>query len=192
LWSIAAIAASAGAPDLGQTGLGQTVKVCIEPGASAPSLLTVGQALSSKILATAGIRAEWRIERSGCAASNDDTIQVRFSDEPAKEPGDGVLASARPYATPGSGAQVEVYYQRIFRTVEPRLQPILLGHVLAHEIAHIIEGVNRHSESGIMKAHWDAGDYAEMSWRPLQFASADLNLIRLGLRLRASVVASGR
>jgi hypothetical protein len=28
-------------------------------------------------------------------------------------------------------------------------------YVLAHEIAHIIEGSDRHSDSGVMKAEWD-------------------------------------
>jgi len=45
----------------------------------------------------------------------------------------------------------------------------LLGHVMAHEIGHLLQGTTQHSESGIMKARWTGQDFTEKAWRPLGF-----------------------
>jgi hypothetical protein len=58
--------------------------------------------------------------------------------------------------------------------------PVLLGHVLAHEITHILQGVARHSAEGVMKAHWTEDDFAEMSFKPLRFTEEDITLIHYG------------
>ena len=57
----------------------------------------------------------------------------------------------------------------------------LLAHVLVHEITHILQGITRHSETGIMKAHWTPEDYEEMQLRPLSFTRKDIELIQIGL-----------
>ena len=62
---------------------------------------------------------------------------------------------------------------------------ILLAHVLVHEIAHILEGVNTHSESGIMKALWSDEDLFEMMKKPLTFTASDIRIIRFGLEVRS-------
>jgi hypothetical protein len=38
----------------------------------------------------------------------------------------------------------------------------------------------------LMKAHWDAHDFAQMAYKPLRFAPEDIELIQLGLRRPAS------
>jgi hypothetical protein len=55
---------------------------------------------------------------------------------------------------------------------------------MAHELAHVLEGISRHSDSGIMKASWDLRDYEQMTARPLSFGDADAALIRAGLARR--------
>jgi len=37
---------------------------------------------------------------------------------------------------------------------------------------------------GIMKAHWDAGDYWRMRLHPLPFAAEDVELIHMGIANR--------
>ena len=54
----------------------------------------------------------------------------------------------------------------------------VLAHVLAHEITHVLEGVARHSDTGIMKAVWSPADYRQMKFHPLPFAPEDVDLIR--------------
>jgi hypothetical protein len=47
-------------------------------------------------------------------------------------------------------------------TVTPNnMVPIILGHVLVHEITYILQGICRHSESRIMKARWELRDFAD-------------------------------
>jgi hypothetical protein len=50
--------------------------------------------------------------------------------------------------------------------------------VLVHEITHILQGVDRHSESGIMKAQWTIDDYRAMASKPLSFTPLDVKLIQ--------------
>ena len=63
--------------------------------------------------------------------------------------------------------------------------PHLLAYVLVHEIAHILQGVARHSETGIMKARWTAEDYQQMWLARFTFEPRDIWLIQRGLRSRA-------
>jgi hypothetical protein len=48
----------------------------------------------------------------------------------------------------------------------------------------MIQGIDRHSDSGVMKSCWTASDYAEMRSTPLPFTPQDIRLIRLGLATR--------
>jgi hypothetical protein len=66
----------------------------------------------------------------------------------------------------------------------------ILDRELVHEIAHILEGVVRLSENGIMKAHFNGEDHARMAWKPLQFAPEDVALIEVGLARRARKLAT--
>ena len=60
-----------------------------------------------------------------------------------------------------------------------------LAHVLVHEITHILQASDRHSDSGVMKARWIAQDYEAMARKPLRFTSEDLDLIHRGAAARA-------
>src|SRR5712692_6729361 len=40
-----------------------------------------------------------------------------------------------------------------------------LGHVLAHEITHMLQYTALHSDSGVMKAHWDGPELSQMKKR---------------------------
>ena len=40
---------------------------------------------------------------------------------------------------------------------------MLLAHVLVHEITHVLEGVDRHTGQGVMKARWTEDDLALMA-----------------------------
>src|SRR5215475_12848514 len=79
---------------------------------------------------------------------------------------------------------IEVLYDRIAAAVERIVLPKLVGHVLAHEIAHVLEGVGRHSGTGILKAHWDEHDFHDIAWKPLSFATEDVEWILRGVKKR--------
>jgi hypothetical protein len=57
----------------------------------------------------------------------------------------------------------------------------LLGHVVAHEIAHLLLGTNSHSDSGIMRPHWNERDLANASKGELLFTQAQSQTMRARL-----------
>jgi hypothetical protein len=86
----------------------------------------------------------------------------------------------------GDGTAITVMSDRLlFLTAQrPKLRTVLLAHVLAHEIAHILQITNAHSETGVMKQHWTGEDYDKMEKRPLEFTRTDVELIQEGFRAR--------
>jgi hypothetical protein len=43
-----------------------------------------------------------------------------------------------------------VFYDRLQERGQPNRLPAILAHVMVHEITHILQGVQRHSKSGVM------------------------------------------
>ncbi len=156
---------------------GPVVTVCMDQFAS-NTISYLAQGEASKIFSEVGVNIAWR---SGRACQADDAIHIHLSDRTPPTLKPGALAYARPY----QGTYIEVFYDRVTETVCAVTLPHLLAHVLVHEITHILQGVARHSETGIMKAHWSADEYREMGSHHLPFAPEDVELIRLGLRNRA-------
>jgi hypothetical protein len=64
----------------------------------------------------------------------------------------------------GVGFYGYAFYDRIQRMAEERrLAHALLGHVLAHEIGHLLLRSNSHSVSGIMSARWTGEELRRLS-----------------------------
>jgi hypothetical protein len=99
------------------------------------------------MFAAIDVNIRWRHTLVGCRA---DGIQFTFSDRTPETFRPGALA----YALPDEGTYIRVFYDRNLQAHETR-QTNIMAHVLVHEITHILQGVSRHSESGIMKARWD-------------------------------------
>jgi hypothetical protein len=132
------------------------------------------KAVSSGIFAGIGVKVLWHTP-SNCPA---EAIFITFSNNtPAS-----LLPGALAYAMPYEGTHIVVFYDRVKNN--PGTVSVLLGHVIAHEVTHILQGVMRHSESGVMKAQWTGVDYQEMTWKPLQFTAEDVLLIHRGLKAR--------
>jgi len=126
------------------------------------------------------VRVAWASGKPKPAASGL-TVKVKLEvDTPANfQP--GTLAIAYPFA--GMERCVVVFFDRV-RDLAAQLQiqeNVLLSHVLVHEITHMIQRIDRHSDDGIMKEHWTPRDFLAMSQRPLAFAPDDVYFIRRGL-----------
>jgi hypothetical protein len=134
--------------------------------------------LANKMFATIGIRLDW------CSGEPPRTSSTRpiGIELTAHTPAD-LSPRAFAYALPYEGVHIRVFYDRVERAV-PGSAAVTLAHVLAHEIAHILEGIYRHSDSGVMKAAWTEPDYLQMRVAALPFAPEDVKLIRLGLAAR--------
>jgi hypothetical protein len=133
---------------------------------------------ASEMFAEIPVRIDWSSGRS-CQASG--VIHIHLKDRTPE----GLQPGALAYALPYEGTYIELFYDRIKSTVGPSTLPHLLAHVLVHEITHILQGVARHSETGVMKAHWTPTDYLEMEIHPLHFAPEDVQLIQASLKQRA-------
>jgi hypothetical protein len=157
----------------------RVVTACLNPGTNA-SMMYRGQATAAQILKNAGIRLDWHREERACAQGQGIVVTVSFDTPPNQNVG------ALAYALPFDGRRVVLFYDRVLRAVSLPLAPRLLGHVLAHEIVHILQGIDAHSASGIMKPHWYKRDYEAMRRAPLPFTPEDLTLIDRGLERRAS------
>jgi hypothetical protein len=151
----------------------------MNPGANA-IMAYRGQATATQILKQAGIQLNWRSDESACAEGAG--IVVTVSRETPLNQHPGALA----YAQPFDRTRIVLFYDRVLNTAGPAVVPSLLGHVLVHEIVHMLQGCDRHSTSGIMKPRWDKHDYDDMRRAPLPFTQEDLVLIDRGLEWRAS------
>jgi hypothetical protein len=181
---LAVAAATAAQAHETATAAERTVTVCVEGGIGFDVMLQAKNTASA-MFAGIGVRVAWHRGLGGCPAQG---IMISLSTgTPAKH-----LPHALAYALPYEGTHIVVFYDRIQGTAAPSLTPRLLAHVLVHEITHILQGVSRHSRTGVMKAQWEGPDYTEMAWKPLPFAPEDIDLIYRGLEGREARLAGAR
>jgi hypothetical protein len=154
---------------------GPVITVCTNPGAELATFYRA-QGTASRLLKEADVRIKWQNNAGACAGA-DPGIIVDLSFATPEDLHPGALA----YALPFERTRIVVFYDRIHDAVEPSWMPALLGHVLAHEIVHILQGVDRHASSGIMKPRWNARDYKDMQLGLLTFTADDIALIHRGL-----------
>jgi hypothetical protein len=159
------------------------VPVCISNGPVAG--LVQAKMLAMRMFRTAGVRLEWYsgLDPRVCPAG---AIQIIAGQNTKPEESPGVLA----YAVPDGSKRIQVFCDRIaqFRYTQPKT---LMAHLLVHEITHILQGVSRHSETGIMKAKWEVADYDAMTRKPLSFTATDIELIHRSLEKGAATVVEG-
>ena len=118
-------------------------KVTVCMGLGSVSAAPTARMLASKMFASIGVIIDWRNPRA-CPA---EAILISLIDSAPENVSRGALAYALPY----EGVHIRVFCDRI-RRHDSHLVPFLLAHVLVHEITHILQGIARHSESGVMKA----------------------------------------
>ena len=162
------------------------VRVCVHS-SSYPSALVLAraEALTSRMFATAGVALEWHTAAPAVSQGLQQTRTVILDFATNTPPGEHPGAAA--YALPYEAVHLVVLYDRIEKSADgPAQVSTLLGHVLTHEITHLLQGVGRHSQTGVMKAHWDRHDSLQMAQNPLPFAAEDVNLIQHGLLPRAA------
>jgi hypothetical protein len=138
--------------------------------------ITLAAATASKIYADIGIRVRFRI---GTLHSHSGNIAVEFDAGAPANFHPGALAYAEPYAI--SGVRIHVFVDRVRLVGSDPPMGVLLGHVIAHEVGHILESASRHSVEGIMKAYWTHADFEQMAARALSFSPEDVESIRSGV-----------
>ena len=144
-----------------------------------PSLPNMAKGRVEKMLSVANISIQWRgSPPKGACPEN--ALIIEMVEGTPKD----LYPAALGYALPYDRTHIRVFFDRVQATVQAETVPALLAHVLTHEITHLLQGINRHSEEGIMKARWDANDYHVMQSKGLAFTPKDIDLIRLGVAAR--------
>lgn len=156
------------------------VTVCLNPGAH-PADFYLAKGTASRILLDAGVRLNWRGEWN-CATDPGRVVRIRVSEETPAALNPGALGTALPY----EGTNIVVFYDRVWSHCRPSAVPVVLGHVMAHEIVHVLEGIACHSREGLMKAEWTGRDDAAMRLGKLRLSDWDITLIHAGLEKHPS------
>jgi len=163
---------------------GQTVFIYVSNRSGAPQSVTYNaQMIAGKMFGAIGVNnIKWQ---SGAPSSSgvEDThpIILTITDHTPDRFYPGELASALPF----EGVHIRILYDRLGAAVNlPNMGSILLAHVMAHEIGHMLQGVARHSASGLMRARWTHEDYLAMQSGELRFDPFDVKLIQNGLKNR--------
>ena len=67
----------------------------------------------------------------------------------------------------------------------------LLGHVIAHELAHLLLGPSSHSSHGLMRALWSSKELLAAEQRDLVFTSSEKKLLQITLTSRTLAALNG-
>jgi hypothetical protein len=164
------------------------IHACVAVDVQIPmTVLVRAQGITARMLAAAGVAIDWPSKRVFACneAPRPDAVKLKLLAQAPEDLHPGALA----YAQFQQGPEIVVMFDRIGRIAYGINRPVklsnILAHVMTHEITHLLQGVARHSETGVMKAHWAPKDFAEMQYSPLPFAPEDIELIRLGMALRS-------
>jgi hypothetical protein len=163
LW-VAAAAGSIIAPPADAHEL-YSVTVCVGKAAAVEAeVFDRAEVSAGKILALIGVKIEWRNQGHNCPPERDPIILDVTTNTP-RDYFPQALATALPF----EGIHIRVFYDRIQQIRTDQAVP-LLGHVLAHEIVHILSDTDFHPETGVMKRRWSQSDLEQMVIHPLPFS----------------------
>lgn len=144
------------------------------------------QRVATEIYSAIGVRVVWPSNGqrpTGCAKeAMHRRILVAFQESDPRFVSDQALAWSNPNLTTGPCITLLIDRVKAAIQLNPLSFPFVLGHALAHELGHVLEGIPRHSDSGLMKARWSFHEVAGMMKNQrLEFASDDADLIRAAL-----------
>jgi hypothetical protein len=171
--SLSALAYCEARPSAGD----RSIRICVTSDSLFVEIIGRARIFTSKMFEEIGVSIHWQSGGRSCPV---EAIVVKISANAPAPLRPGALA----YALPFEGRHIQVFYDRIESLCNGEMVDVLLAHVLAHEITHILEGIPRHSQQGVMKAKWDHKDYLRMRESSLLFAPEDVNLIYQGLVAR--------
>jgi hypothetical protein len=172
--AIAAVAGMSAQAKQAGKGTGQRVDVYVYNDLGPLRALPMAEGLAAEMFLSAGVRIRWYYGGQLPAGA----IAITLASQAPASLTPGTMALAFPYER----VHVTLFLDRVLHANGFVLPPVLLAHVLVHEITHILQGIDRHSDSGVMKACWTAPDYEAMARKPLPFASDDVDLIHRGWR----------
>ena len=138
-----------------------------------------------RMMLSAGVETRFTTTRLGepvvnptietsCAARQ---ITILMVGADSRRPSRTELAYSTPFSSSGVGATVfqpAVTRVALAHALEPG---VVLAHVLAHEIGHLLQRSTQHSAHGLMAASWEGRGFEQMARVPLQFSVEQIRLI---------------
>ncbi len=161
------------------------VFACLQISASLKgNTLMEGEFIASEIFRRISVPLRWSCDHSPSPGDPHQTVIIRLTDRAPHNLPENALASALPFAR--EGVRVTVFQDRFETVVENQrsFEGIVFGHILAHEIAHVLARVDTHAKSGLMRALWTPGDFSSMRDHLLGFTPEDAQFIRSALQSR--------
>ncbi|MCU1241842.1 MAG: hypothetical protein JWO71_2568 [Candidatus Acidoferrum typicum] len=160
--------------------------------------MAFAEVTAARIFRQAGLVVKWII----CAPSRDTAaesttcsetefprhLQVRIMSQPRNAPHSTFGVSY--LAADGTGCYSDIFFMRIIDLHSRSGQDIgaVLGHVMAHEIAHLLLGMSSHSPFGIMRAQWQKEELLKASKGELLFTEDESQLMRQRLSMARQAV----
>ena len=157
-----------------------------------PETLAQGETRAAHILAQAGIQVEWlncvsegshvpdQFEPpspcSRIAYPSHLSVRIALTGRSVK---DDIFGEAFTDSD-GRGTYVTLYYAHLAdpTTHLPLSDAELLGHVIAHEVGHLLLGTDSHSHDGIMQGRWADVQLREARKGHLQFSASQAAFMR--------------
>ena len=168
--------------------------------------LKVAKEVATGIYTNAGIQVEWREcylaegelrSNPECSRLTPTTLVVRIlprsQAERFKQP-PAVFGFAQTDNSGGFGYYASVFFHRVeeLSGIWTSSTPVVLGHVIAHEIGHLLLGHGGHSRTGLMTANWDRRELERVNQRTFIFNSQQAKEIRARFLERHSSAEASR
>ena len=140
---------------------------------------------ATRIFRISGLHAMWvecstaeitRTDCNGLPQPGDVVLQIVHETRELKDDVFGAAFLGRD----GTGQYTNVFYDRVnelHRDWNVSLAD-MLGHVMAHEVGHLLLGLNAHSISGIMRSHWDSAELKAAERGRLLFSAEQSRIMR--------------
>ncbi len=154
-----------------QTGNPAVVSACLKSETYVMGgVVGLGKHAASQLFESIGVQLHW--------SCHPDAIVIRLAPHVPKHFRKGTLAYSLPFAK--QGVRITVFYDRLEPILEEHLAIAgsIFGHVLAHELGHVLERVESHSVAGIMRARWSETDFVSMQHNAFGFTEEDAQWIR--------------
>jgi hypothetical protein len=160
------------------------------------TLLKGAERSAARILGTAGVQVQWL----DCPETGQAPQQCQDQPQPSvlvlhllpagatrRAAPSGSFGFAVPSEPGQFGSLAGVFCDRVeWLGSRGFIESVILGHAIAHEIGHLLLGIEGHSESGIMKAEWHPRELQQATNGTLSFDAAQRNRIRQMLKARFS------
>ena len=83
----------------------------------------------------------------------------------------------------GRGTQADVFFGEVANHAPTGANVSnMLGHVIAHELGHLLLGSNSHATSGIMRSRWQAAELQSLAHGALFFTPDQVKLMQARLQ----------